>query len=346
MLKLTSLSSCAGCAAKLPQQALTEVLRSLPQFRDPRLLVGSSTADDAGVYRIDRDRALVQTVDFFTPIVDDPFSYGQIAATNAISDVYAMGGRPLTALNLVGVPADKIRPKTIRQILCGGLMKAKEAKCVVLGGHTIRSPEPIYGMAVTGLVSPKKMLTNATARPGDLLVLTKPLGTGVVTTGIKRGVASTTIARRAIGLMSRLNSVGAALAESGLVRAAVDITGFGLLGHLASMCRASEVSAEIYPAQVPAIAREIFSLIEQHCIPGGSLQNLETADKEVRWNGTKEALRILLTDAQTSGGLLLCVNEKSLTKVLGVLRKARTPSLAIVGNIVRRRSDLILCTTK
>ena len=164
MIKLTSLSSCAGCAAKLPQDALREVLRDLPEFRNRNLLVGSSTADDAGVFRIDRDRALVQTVDFFTPIVDDPFFYGQIAATNAISDVYAMGGRPLTALNLLGIPADKVSPQIVQQILRGGVEKAKEADCVVVGGHTIRTPEPIYGMAVTGLVSPKKMLTNAEAR--------------------------------------------------------------------------------------------------------------------------------------------------------------------------------------
>ena len=181
------------------------------------MLVGSSTADDAGVFRIDRDRALVQTVDFFTPIVDDPFFYGQIAATNAISDVYAMGGRPLTALNLLGIPADKVSPQIVQQILRGGVEKAKEADCVVVGGHTIRTPEPIYGMAVTGLVSPKKMLTNAGARAGDLLVLTKPLGTGIVTTGIKRGLTSRGLAKKAISLMCRLNSLGAILAERGLV---------------------------------------------------------------------------------------------------------------------------------
>ena len=345
-ISLTSLSSCAGCAAKLPQHALTEVLRDLPQFRDARVLVSSSTADDAGVYRIDRDRALVQTVDFFTPIVDDPFAYGQIAATNAISDVYAMGGRPLTALNLVGIPADKVGPKIVREILRGGLMKAKEAKCVVLGGHTIRSPEPIYGMSVTGFVSPKRMLTNARARPGDILVLTKPLGTGIVTTAIKRRLASAAIARRAINLMSHLNSVGPELAELGLVRAAVDITGFGLLGHLASMCRASKVSAEIFPTEVPAIAPEIISLIEQGCIPGGSQQNRATADKEVEWNGTRQEQRVLLTDAQTSGGLLLCVPKRQLLKVMRALKKFRTPSAAIIGNIVAKRGDLISCTTK
>jgi selenide,water dikinase len=345
MLKLTSLSLCAGCAAKLPQHALAEVLRDLPQFRNRNLLVGSATADDAGVFRIDRNRALVQTVDFFTPIVDDPFFYGQIAATNAISDVYAMGGRPLTALNLLGVPADKVSPEIITQILRGGLEKAKEAKCVVLGGHTIRSPEPIYGMAVTGLVSPKKMLTNAKARGGDLLVLTKPLGTGIATTGIKRGLTSLALTKKVIALMCRLNSVGAELAEKNLIRAAVDITGFGLMGHLASMCRASKVSAEVSPEKVPAISREIFSLIANDCVPGGSRQNLETANSNVAWKSTSEARRILLTDAQTSGGLLLCVPEKSRQPVLQILKRDRTACAAVIGRITRRR-DALICMTE
>jgi selenide,water dikinase len=341
MLKLTSLSSCAGCAAKLPQHALTEVLHDLPQFKNPNLLVGSATADDAGVFRIDRARALVQTVDFFTPIVDDPFWFGQIAATNAISDIYAMGGRPLTSLNLLGIPADKVGPAVVKQILRGGVEKAKEANCVVLGGHTIRSPEPIYGMSVTGLVSPKRMLTNAQARAGDLLVLTKPLGTGIVTTGIKRRLASGAIAKKTIALMCRLNSVGAELAEQKLIRAAVDVTGFGLLGHLASMCLASNVSAEISFAAVPAIEREIFSLIERECVPGGSGQNLETANQRVDWNGTPQTHRVLLTDAQTSGGLLLCVPQKSLARVLQVLKRNRTAAQAIIGRITRRGDPLI-----
>src|SRR6185436_15254261 len=171
---------------------------------DPNLLVGAATADDAGVYRIDRDRALVQTVDFFTPVVDDAFLYGQIAAANSLSDVYAMGGRPLTGLNILGVPQDVVPPEVIVQILRGGASKAKEARCVLVGGHTIRNPEPIYGLSVTGLVSPRRMLTNARARPGDLLVLTKPLGTGIVTTGIKRGLTSEALAQKTIRLMATL----------------------------------------------------------------------------------------------------------------------------------------------
>src|SRR5437899_2531057 len=196
-----------------------QVLRQLPQVRNPNLLVGAASADDAGVYRLDRDRALVQTVDFFTPIVDEPFVYGQIAAANAVSDIYAMGGRPLTAMNLMGIPTESVPPAVINAILRGGATKIKEAKCALIGGHTIRNPEPVYGLAVTGLVSPRRMITNAAARVGDLLVLTKPLGTGIATTGIKRGLTSRSLARKAITLMRQLNTVGAELGERGFVRA-------------------------------------------------------------------------------------------------------------------------------
>ena len=340
---LTSLSSCAGCAAKLGQAMLTEVLVQLPlaKNRDRNVLVGSVSGDDAGIYRLDRHRALVQTVDFFTPIVDDPFRYGQIAAANALSDVFAMGGRPLTALNIVGIPSDKISPQIIAAILRGGLTKAREVNCAVIGGHTIRAPEPLYGMAVTGIVDPAKMMTNANARPGDLLVLTKPIGTGIATTAIKRGLASPALEKKVIALMSRINLVGAELAERGLVRAGTDITGFGLVGHLASMCRASKVSAIVNPRRVPAISKEIIDLIARDCVPGGTRDNLKLADQNVDWNETPAVLRTLLADAQTSGGLLVCVAEPSLAKVLQVLKKTRTSAAAVVGKIVRRRPALI-----
>ena len=319
----------------MSQKALSQVLRQLPKLRDPNVLIGSASADDAGVYRLTRDRALVQTVDFFTPIVDDPFCYGQIAATNAISDVYAMGGRPLTALNIMGIPTDLVPNEVITEILRGGSAKAKEAGCAIIGGHTIRNPEPIYGLAVTGIVSPKRMLTNSRARAGDLLLLTKPLGTGIATTGIKRGLTSAVLTKKSIALMCQLNIVGAELAELGLIGAAVDVTGFGLLGHLASMCRASGVGAEIVAAKVPLISREVLALISQDCIPGGTRQNLETANANVEWNNTPEPLRLLLADAQTSGGLLLCVPPKRLREVEVVLKKNRTACAAIIGKIIR-----------
>jgi selenide,water dikinase len=307
--------------------------------------VNSSTFDDACVYRLDRHRALVQTVDFFTPIVDDPFAYGQIAAANALSDVFAMGGRPITALNLMGFPMNLVSPKTISSILRGGLEKAAEVGCAIIGGHSIRNPEPIYGLAVTGVVDLRNILANENARPGDLLVLTKPLGTGVATTAIKRGLASRTLEKKVITLMSLTNSVGAELAEKRLVRAATDITGFGLLGHLSNMCRASKVSAEVFPDRVPAISDEILELIERDCIPGGTRDNLKAATKTTDLKSASLIRRTLLTDAQTSGGLLLCVAESALPKVLRVLKKAQTPCAAVIGRITRRRKQLI-CTTK
>jgi selenide,water dikinase len=299
------------------------------------LLVGASTGDDAGVYRIDRYRALVQTTDFFTPIVDDPFAYGQIAAANALSDVYAMGGRPLTALNILGIPADTMRPPVMNRILRGGATKIKEAGCILIGGHTIRNPEPIYGLAVTGLVSPLHMLTNANARPGDLLVLTKPLGTGIITTGIKRGLVNHSLERRIIAMMAQLNRAGHELAKRGLLKAAVDVTGFGLLGHLGAMCRASAVAAEIHALAVPAFSNEVFDLIAADCIPGGSRDNLDYAKRWTEWDGITSHQKTLLTDAQTSGGLLLAVPKKNLKAVLRLLKRMRTPCAAVIGEIVR-----------
>ena len=323
---------------------------------DRNVLVSSNTFDDAGVYRLDppsprfrragRHRALVQTVDFFTPIVDDPFSYGQIAAANSLSDIFAMGGRPLTALNIIGFPTDLIRPRVISSILRGGLAKAAEVGCVIIGGHSIRNPEPIYGLAVTGIVDVRHVTTNANAHPGDLLVLTKPLGTGVATTAIKRGIASRALQKKVVALMSKINIAGAELAERRLVRAATDITGYGLIGHLVSLCRASRVSADINARNVPMISDGIGELIELRCVPDGSRQNLHATTVIADWGNTDETRRVLLTDAQTSGGLLLCVTETNLEKVLSVLRKAGSPSAAVIGKIVppRRRGPLVCMT--
>ncbi len=317
--------------------------------------MSSSTFDDAGIYKLDlsrrsgakadRHRALVQTVDFFTPIVDDAFAYGQIAAANALSDVFAMGGRPITALNLMGFPQNLVSPKTIAKILRGGIEKAAEVGCAIIGGHSIRNPEPIYGLAVTGIVDIRNILTNAKARVGDLLVLTKPLGTGIATTAIKRRLASPALEKKVIALMSRINSVGAELAERKIVRAATDVTGFGLLGHLANMCRASKVSAEIFPERIPAISEEIFALIARDCIPGGTRDNLKTARRDADLKAASSLHRMLLADAQTSGGLLLSVGESQLPNVIRILKKARTPCAAVIGRITRRKAKLI-CTTK
>ena len=261
-----------------------------PRRRDPNLLVGSDTADDAGVYRLDARRALVQTTDFFTPVVDDPFAFGQIAAANALSDVYAMGGRPLTALNLLGIPDEIVPPEVIAQILRGGAAKVREAGCALVGGHTIRNAEPIYGLSVTGLVHPKRLLTNAAARPGDLLVLTKPLGTGIVTTAIKRGLATAALAKRAIALMARLNRAGAELAERGLVTRgdgrdrlrAAGASGVDVPGE-------RRVGVELHAGQVPVLGREVFSLIgsgmrsrRQQAKPGNRARDHGSRPADVR----------------------------------------------------------------
>lgn len=320
----------------MSQTALAQVLRDLAQFEDPNLLVGSATSDDAMVYRIDAERALVQTVDFFTPVVNDPYFYGQIAAANALSDIYAMGGRPLTAMNIVGMPVDLVSEEIIHRILMGGADKAKEACCVLAGGHSIKSPEPIYGLSVTGMVHPNRILTNAGARPGDLLVLTKPLGTGILTTGIKRGLVGGELVERTIRLMCLLNSPGTILGERELVRCATDVTGFGLLGHLRSMCFASKVSAEISSVDVPLVDREVVRLVEQEaCVPGGTRENLDIVDPFVDWAGSvNQATRFILTDAQTSGGLLCCVAEDRLADVMTVLEQEQSAVRVVIGRIL------------
>jgi selenide,water dikinase len=305
------------------------------------LLVATSTHDDAGVVRLDRDRALVHTVDFFTPIVDDPYQYGQIAAANALSDVYAMGGRPLAALNILGMPEEGIPPDVIARILKGGLAKAKEAGCLVVGGHSIKNPEPLYGLSVTGLVHPRRLITNDRARPGDRLLLTKPLGTGIATTAIKRGIASAALARKVVQTMRALNHVGAPLAERGWTRAGTDVTGFGLLGHLGSLCRASDVGAELEAGQIPALAPVVLKLIAQGCVPGGTRENLQTAEAFTEFaDEVSPARRLLLADAQTSGGLLLCVRPGRLADVTALLRRERVGA-AVIGRVTRAREPLI-----
>ncbi len=320
------------------QEALAQVLRGLPEFNHPNLLIGSATSDDAAVFRIDADRALIQTLDFFTPIVDDPFLFGKIAAANALSDVYAMGGRPLTAMNILGFPEDKLPLEAVNRILCGGAETIAESGGHLVGGHTIDNPEPIYGLSVTGIVNLDHYFSNAGACPGDLLVLTKPLGTGIVTTAIKRGSAPRDLAERTVESMARLNDVGASIAERGLLVAVTDITGFGLLGHLASLCRASGVGASISAGELPMLGEEVLALIDEDCIPGGSRGNLCAAGKFVDWHPDVDPrLRLLAADAQTSGGLMLCVPPASLEDVLKILGGHRTPSAAIIGAIVEAR---------
>ncbi len=291
-----------------------------------------STADDAGVYRLAPDLALVQTVDVFTPIVDDPYWFGAIAAANALSDVYAMGGTPRLALNIAGFPRAKLSLDILGEILKGGADKCGEAGVTVIGGHTIDDPEPKFGLAVTGFVHPDRVVTNASARHGDRLVLTKPLGMGVITTGIKQERTSRATIDEAIRLMAVLNQAAAqAMIEVG-VSAATDITGFGLLGHLHEMTRAAGVHATIRLGQVP-ILEEAWELARQGMVPGGTQRNRAALEGAVSWDGIDEEGQILLCDAQTSGGLLIAVPEARLDRLLRSLRAGNVPAAAVIGVI-------------
>jgi selenide,water dikinase len=304
-IRLTGLSHGAGCACKIGPGELREVLRGLPAAGDPNLLVGMETCDDAGVYRVSDDLALVQTVDFFTPIVDDPRDFGRIAAANAFSDVYAMGARPVTALNLVGFSLERLGSAVLAEILAGGAEVAREAGVTIVGGHSIDDPEPKYGLAVTGVVHPGAVVRNSTARPGDALFLTKPVGGGAITTAAKRGIAPAAAVRACTDVMTTLNAAAAAAVLSVGPSAMTDVTGFGLLGHLHEMALASGVEARIDAHAVPAIEGAL-DLLAAGALAGGSRRNREWVEPHVRWDeAVPDALRALLCDAMTSGGLLV-----------------------------------------
>ena len=335
-VRLSQLSHGAGCACKLRPADLAEVLRDLRTFPDRRALVGHQTSDDAAVYRLNATQAVVETIDFFTPMVDDPYTFGQIAAANAISDIYAMGARPLFALNVVAFPSRDLPLRVLREILRGGGDKAAEASIAVLGGHSIDDPEPKYGMAVTGLVHPRRILTNAAGRRGDVLVLTKPIGVGLISTGIKKGKASPRVARGAIDSMRRLNrDAGEVLARRELgVHALTDVTGFSLLGHLLEMCRGAKLGARLRYAAVPVLdgARE---LAVREVVPGGTRANLAFVAPHVDFPPElAEPDRLLLADAQTNGGLLAAVPKAKLAQVLRALRRAKTLAAAVIGELV------------
>jgi selenide,water dikinase len=318
-IRLTQLAKRAGCAAKQPPGYLFSQLGRLPAPRDPNVLIGSATADDAAVYRLDDSRALVLTTDFFTPVVDSPFDFGRVAAANALSDVYAMGGKPLTALNLVGFPDHVLAADVLGDILRGGAAVAAEAGIDIIGGHTIKADEPIYGLAVTGLVHPDRVVSNAGGRPGDLLVLTKPIGLGIITTAAKQNLDTLDAIGDAIALMTTLNARASEAMQQVGVHAATDITGFGLLGHLRNMTSASGVSAEVEVARVPFI-EAARTYVARGIVPGGTHANrrfllgqgsLGAPDAGPVWVEFQprltESEQLLMCDAQTSGGLLIAV---------------------------------------
>jgi len=318
---------------------LGQVMEMLPRVEDPALLVGADTLDDAAVYRLSEDIALVQTVDFFTPIVDDPYDFGRIAAANAFSDIYAMGGRPLTALNIVCFPSGVLPFETLGKILQGGAETARLAGATIVGGHTIDDTEPKYGMAVTGLLEPGQELTNAGARPGDALIITKPLGTGVISTAIKQGTASAAAVEAATASMATLNRDGAEVARAHGARALTDVTGFGLLGHLSELCRASGVAAEIWYERLPLLA-EADALAAAGIVPGGTRRNLEYVQPWTTFDPDLEPWqRLLCADAQTSGGLILAMSPSTASEAMDALRERGTPAAAVIGRLVTKKEE-------
>jgi selenide,water dikinase len=314
----------------------------LPLIPDPKLIVGLENADDAGVYQLGEDLAIIQTVDFFTPIVDDPRAFGQIAAANALSDVYAMGGIPLTAMNIVCFPVRTLDISVLREILMGGLEKMVEAGVALVGGHSVDDVELKYGLSVTGTVHPKKVITKAGARAGDKLILTKPLGTGIINTAVKGKVAGEQTANRATAHMASLNKVASQLMQEVGVSACTDITGFGLLGHACEMIQSSDVGMSIRASSIPVFP-EAVGLARMGMVPGGTRRNKEfrTAMIQVR-GGLPDCVLDLLFDPQTSGGLLIAVSSEKADRLLSQLLQNGVAEAAVVGEVVAHPKERIL----
>jgi selenide,water dikinase len=317
---LTALSTGAGCGCKLAAADLLPIVSRLPAATDPRLLVGTPTGDDAAVFALSDELALVQTIDFFTPLVDDPYDFGRIAAANALSDVYAMGGRPITALNVVAFPLEQLGGDVLAEILRGGLDVVTAAGASIVGGHSIKDDEPKYGLAVTGTVDPRAMVTNAGGRAGDVLVLTKPLGVGAIVTAAKRGAAGPELVAAAVAVMVELNAAASEAALAAGVHAMTDVTGFGLLGHLHHVARESALAAEVDAAAVPAIDGVEALLGADGAVSGGSARNAEWAATFATIDPSVPAWRArLVTDATTSGGLLVALSPDRAGEVPGTV---------------------------
>ncbi|MBK7709619.1 MAG: selenide, water dikinase SelD [Bacteroidales bacterium] len=326
-----------GCSAKISPKQLEEILKYLPLPADPNILVDIDTHDDAGVYRVNDDLALVFTTDFFPPVCSDPYEFGQIAAANSISDVYAMGGDPVLALNIMMFPAAKLPMEAYAEILKGGFDKAAEAGVRIIGGHTIDDNPPKYGLAVVGYINPARLITNAGARPGDNLILTKPVGTAIILAAQRLGMADEKDILEALRLMKLLNKSGADIMKKYNVKGATDITGFGLAGHALKMARASNVSMPLKINEVPLIGKA-YNLIDEGCIPGASFRNLEYAEKDVGFApGLDYNLKMIAFDAQTSGGLLMSVSPEDTEKIIDELKAAGLTSASVIGNV--RESD-------
>jgi len=333
-LRLTELSHGGGCGCKIAPAALSEMLAHMPAAQPfANLLVGTETSDDAAVWKLNDQQALIATTDFFMPIVDDPFDFGRIAATNALSDVYAMGGTPIMALAIVGMPVGKLPVSAIGRILEGGASVCAEAGIPVAGGHSIDSPEPIYGLVALGLAHPDVIKRNRDARRGDVLILGKPLGVGILGSAMKKGVLGDEGYAQMIAATTRLNKVGPALAALPGVHALTDVTGFGLLGHLVEMADGSSLSARVEFARVPRLD-SVEHYLEQGCVPGGTLRNFDSYGEKIA--PLPELAKLLLCDPQTSGGLLIAVAPEGEAEFLAVSAELGL-SLAPIGEMVERQ---------
>jgi len=334
-IDLLTLVDQGGCSAKLSADELTIALAGLPRIKDKNILVDIDTHDDGGVYKIREDYALIQTTDFFPPVCSDAYDFGQIAAANALSDVYAMGGQVLTALNLVMFPA-KIPMDVLKEILLGGHDKVSEAGGVILGGHTIADDIPKYGLAVTGWIHPDHIVTNSNAKPGDVLILTKPIGTGIVISAKKNNLAPDNSYGEALKNMKLLNDKGALIMNRYGLKAATDITGFGLLGHAKKMADGSGVSIHMNSRSVPIISN-VMDLIEMGCIPGAAFRNQEFCESTCHFQASVNYnYKMMLYDAQTSGGLLICSRPEKAETIIQELIGSGYPSSAIVGEVLKR----------
>ncbi|MCS7101394.1 MAG: selenide, water dikinase SelD [Burkholderiaceae bacterium] len=331
-LRLTSFSHGGGCGCKIAPAVLSEILKNAGGIVPRELLVGLETADDAAVYRLNDEQALIATTDFFMPIVDDPFDFGRIAATNAISDVYAMGGTPILALALVAMPVEKLPLPVIRQIIAGGEAVCTAAGIPIAGGHTIDSVEPIYGLVVLGLVHPDQVKRNAGARAGDVLILGKPLGVGIYSAALKKGALEDAFYREMIATTTQLNTPGRRLGQMAQVHALTDVTGFGLLGHLLEICRGSNLAAQIRLADVPLLPG-VQALLARGFATGASARNWAGYGHDVQLEGVDDASRTLLTDPQTSGGLLVACAPQAVDDVLALFRAEGFARAAVIGHL-------------
>lgn len=340
-VKLTDYSSGLGCASKMQADYLQEVLSGMPQSKNPNVLVGNKTSDDAAVYKLSDELAIVQTVDFFAPIVNDPYSFGQIAAANAISDIYAMGAKPIFALNVVAFPEKSLSQEVLKQILKGASDKATEAGIDILGGHTVKDEEPKFGMTVSGIIHPDKIMDNAHAKTGDVLILTKPLGTGIITTGMKKGKTPQEIEKRAIESMSLLNKSAADVVNMFPVSSCTDVTGFGLLGHLSEMTIGSKLDAEVYYKKLPFI-EGLFDLPIEDLIAGGTKHNKRFVENRVSYSPEFSELdKLIINDAQTSGGLLVSIPEEYALDFLNKCKDLGLSQASIIGKMTEKGSGKI-----